>query len=280
MTPLVSIIIPTYNRAEYIGKALCSASSQTFTDYEIIVVDDQSEDETAQVLSESGVPLVYHRIPHSGISGARNAGIARAQGEVVAFLDSDDWWEPNFLLCAVNALAQAPIIGFTCCDYAQWNELGLLKPASFLSHEKISGDIFFRTVEGMYIHISSLVVRRACFEKVGLFDPAINYVDDWDFMLRLSQIYQGVYLDQVLLNVLIHSGSISRQTMGVCLNNLKVLQKLKGQAPTRWRTHRDALKKVVSYNHRTLVSHYRREGNVWRMGQHGLSYLFARVGWI
>ena len=277
MSPLVSVIIPTYNRANYVGKAVLSVASQTYKHFEIIVVDDDSEDDTEKVLSETGIDLVYERVLHGGSSLARNQGLVLAKGDLIAFLDSDDWWKPDFLNCMITALQRNSSCGFAYCDYAQWNEEGLQYSTSLLLHEKISGDIFALLLKGDYIHTSSLMVRRTCIEAIGGFDPELLQVQDWDFLLRLSHLYPAIYLNQVLVEVLIHSGGISRNALGVCLFNLKVLKKIKTNLPDEWQTYRFSLLKLVKRNHYNLFSQYRKRREFWKSLKHGFGFLLPDV---
>ena len=137
----VSVIIPTYNRAGLISETLDSVLAQTWGDYEIVVVDDGSEDDTAGVLAEFGGRVIYRRIEHAGAGAARNVGLEMAHGEFVAFLDSDDVWDARFMEKMLATLCQASWAGLAYCDYATFDDRGVIQAACLAPNEKIRGKI-------------------------------------------------------------------------------------------------------------------------------------------
>ena len=201
MAPRVSVLIPTYNCGRFLGEALDSVLAQTFTDFEIIVVDDGSTDNTPEVVAR--YPQVRY-IPreHCGVSVTRNAAIAEATGEFVVFLDADDMWTPDKLEKQVAYLDQHPdcMLVFT-------------KAANF--YQNAEND---RTVRQQELYNSSLercvitcAIRRVVFEKYGVFRTDYPHGEDTQFMFRLS--ISGLSLDHCIPEVLyrrrIHSNNIS-----------------------------------------------------------------------
>jgi glycosyltransferase involved in cell wall biosynthesis len=185
--PKVSVIIPTYNREQFILRALNSVSKQSFTDYEIIVIDDGSKDNTRQLLGPYMDKLKYIYQENAGISAARNQGIQEAKGEYIAFLDSDDIWAPEKLEHQVKVLDTHKKVGIVYVRMPILNEKGVrvgMKPAgasgkNFKELLQIWGDL----------PTSSVLIRKECFIKVGGFDKTLTISEDTEMWLRISQYW-------------------------------------------------------------------------------------------
>jgi hypothetical protein len=188
VAPLVSVIVPCYNASTLVGDALASILAQAWTEFEVIVVDDGSEDSEAleRLLAPHGSRFRYLRQPNSGPSAARNLGIREARGELVAFLDSDDLWEPEFLAAQVEVLAADPGLSMTYCDTRLAGEsaragtrLSRLVPEP--SRVTVENLLLRRCI----IHPSTVVARRAALQDAGLFDEGIWHSEDLDLWVRL-----------------------------------------------------------------------------------------------
>ena len=184
--PTVSVVIPTYNRAAFLKCALESALSQTYEDFEVIVVDDGSTDRTWTVVESYGTQVRYHRCAvRQGSAGARNIGIELARGKYVAFLDSDDLWLPRKLDLQLDSLMKAPSPLNTVCycqvinDYGTVTVLSSSKPLQ--TGEHIAEFLFKRAP---LLQTSSLILSRNLALST-LFDPKARQYDDWDFCIRL-----------------------------------------------------------------------------------------------
>lgn len=183
--PTFSIVIPTYNREKHIGRAIRSVLNQTFDDYEIIVVDDGSTDRTARIVQSFGTQVRYIRQPNRGPSEARNTGIRAARGEFIAFLDSDDRFTSRKLEHNKSFLERHPECNFLYSWYydVQRGRNKLHKVSGFTDLERFRYRLYRRTFT---IRTSTVVVRRSCFSKAGLFHPKYRYSQDWDMWLRLA----------------------------------------------------------------------------------------------
>ncbi len=253
--PRVSVIIPTYDRADLIVETLESVWMQTFHDYEIIVVDDGSTDGTAELFAALGKRTVYRRIEHGGQGAARNAGLEIAQGEYIAFLDSDDLWQPNFLEKATGALDRNPKVGFVYCDYATFDERGIIGTAEMPPRYKLGGRLFGELLESDFICTGAILVRRACFDQVGGFDPCLVPVEDWDMWLRLARRYDAVYVDEPLARIRASASNPSRNPAVVYPLNLQVLAKLRRDFPDDARLFRPVMRRQAAYFHRALAKY-------------------------
>lgn len=189
--PKVAVIIPVYNCAEYICQAIDSVLTQTFRDFELIVVDDGSTDNTKELLMQYGNQLKYIYQENKDMTAARNTGIRSSDSEYIAFLDSDDAWLPNKLECQVRLLDRAPEVGLVYCWHYYIDSGGkrceFYNNAIGRSHESGS-DLFEKLIKGnvMCGGGSTPVIRRKCLEKSGMFDESIPYSGDWDLWLRIS----------------------------------------------------------------------------------------------
>jgi glycosyltransferase involved in cell wall biosynthesis len=181
---LVSVINPTYNRAQWLREAVDSVLAQEYKDFELIVVDDGSTDETTPLLQEYGGSLRVLRQPNRGVSAARNAGIAEAAGNLIAFLDSDDIWLRKKLGCQVEFFKQHPEI-MICQTEEIWVKNGRrVNPGK--RHRKRGGMIFEPSLELCLVSPSAVMLRRELFDRVGLFDEGLPACEDYDLWLRAS----------------------------------------------------------------------------------------------
>ena len=195
--PQVTVIIPTYNRDWIVGEAIDSVLIQDFSDYELIVVDDGSEDETAAILATYGDKIKVLRQPNRGVSAARNAGIASATGSLVAFLDSDDLWLPQKLSTQVKFFAEHPkaVINQT---QEHWIRNGVrVNPKK--RHLKFSGMIFERLLAICLVSPSAVMIKKTLFDAVGVFDERLPACEDYDLWLRISSRYPVHLIDTPLI---------------------------------------------------------------------------------
>ena len=185
--PPVSVIIPTYNRAWCLAEALDSVMAQDFRDFELIVVDDGSTDETPSVLARYPRCRVA-RMANRGVSAARNLGVEMARGRWVAFLDSDDLWMSRKLSCQMEFFAAAPR-ALICQTQEIWRRNGKrVNPGK--RHEKPSGMFFERSLELCLVSPSAVMMERALFCEMGGFDESLPACEDYDLWLRIGLVHE------------------------------------------------------------------------------------------
>jgi len=197
----VSVVIPTYNRADLIDKAIKSVLKQTYQHYEIIVIDDGSTDNTEKVVKDLHHSQI-HYIKHNdnrGVSAARNTGIKKSRGEYIAFLDSDDEWMPEKLDKQMKIFERAPLeVGavYTGNYYIDRKSKKIKKV--YIPRKK--GYIYEDILKGEgRLYVSTLIVRRECFAKAGLFDEDFPAREDLDMWIRISKYYQFAYVKDLLV---------------------------------------------------------------------------------
>jgi glycosyltransferase involved in cell wall biosynthesis len=207
----VSIIIPTYNRNEFLLEAVYSALNQTHKNTEIIVVDDGSTDNTRQILEtlikEKKIKYIYRE--NGGPSKARNTGIRIATGEYIAFLDSDDLWKPDFIREAVNFLKNYPDISAVHCDL---EFIGCETPDRFKNKDKLvrKGRMFedYLLLRGS-VFLSCLFIKRSALNKVGLFDESLFTAEDNNFISRVTKEYEIGFINKAMLIRRVHKNNLS-----------------------------------------------------------------------
>lgn len=209
---MVSVIIPAFNCAEFITETLESVYQQTYTNREIVLIDDGSTDNTRSVLEPHMDRIRYFYQENRGTAAARNAGIQRSRGELIAFLDHDDLWLPEKLELQVKAMQTYPECGLVFTDGKYFDESGILRNSLIPKHIHewidqhgttdpmvvmgwISREICIRSVISS---ASSILVRKHCLERVGYFDEGIHVADDYDLALRVAQLYPVIFLRSCL----------------------------------------------------------------------------------
>lgn len=249
--PTVSVVIPAYNAAEFLGEALESVLAQTYQPLEVIVVDDGSEDETPQVAAAYPGRVTYVRKQRGGPGSARNAGIRAASGEWIAFQDADDIWTPGLLEKLVKVVLDTgadlvfcdslKLINGKIVGPRRLEEYGLARRLDTLAPNGILLNSFDLLLEGFcYIYTPGVLVRREALLQVGLFDEAFYCGEDFDLWLRLSLRYRFAAVEDVLHLRRVHGTNISCNPWGRVTAGLKAYEKLERYAPTmapntRWR---------------------------------------------
>jgi glycosyltransferase involved in cell wall biosynthesis len=200
--PLVSIVVPVFNGARYLGAALQSAFEQDYRPIQVIVVDDGSTDATAKAV-RSFKEVIYIYQSNQGAYAARNQGISVALGEFIAFLDADDLWTRNKLSLQIDWLTEHMDIGYVAARFRNFLEKGVERPG-WIKKEQLSED----QVGG----VPNLVVRRSVFKKIGIFETGCGSGADLDWVLRAKDAgIKCAILPHTLLYRRIHDSNLSYQ---------------------------------------------------------------------
>jgi len=223
----ISVIIPTYNHANYLKHAIDSVLDQTYPNIEIVIVDDGSTDNTDQVVAEYGDAVVCIKQNNQGLSAARNTGIRAATGDYIALLDADDTWLPSYLVTVAACLDSDPDLGAVHSGFYFVDEHGDRLPQ--LGMDTVPDDqMYDRLLDGEFFIPSSVLTRRACFSSVGLFDEQLRASEDWDMWLRVAHDYRFAGISEPLVNYRIHGKNMSADPEYMLQYQLLVVNKLFG----------------------------------------------------
>ncbi len=263
--PKVSIIIPTYNRQSYLSGVIKSVLDQTFDDFEVVLIDDGSTDQTKEVVEKyintQPDKIKYFYQGNKGPSAARNNGIKQASGEYIAFLDDDDEWLPDKLKYQIDGFSQNQNIGLVYTDYY------IIVEGSSAPHIHHCEEFNRARFETMFyiknlISTPTIMVRKKCFEKAGLFDENLDVAEDWDMWLRLFRRYDFLRIPQPLVKVNVNAISQSSDGDKNLANDLKFLDKIFSEPGIKSK----ALKaKSYSYRYYKAAIAYRENGNIKKM---------------
>ncbi|MGB2890207.1 MAG: glycosyltransferase [Candidatus Acidiferrales bacterium] len=207
--PRVSVVIPTYNSAAFLEEAIQSVLGQTYSDFEVVVVDDGSTDGTEYVVRSFGDRVSYLKQDNRGVSAARNHGIQKSQGNYVAFLDSDDFWLPGKLAEQIPLLDRDAELGLVYSDWRVTSEKGVLEPSYLSNLAPASGYVFDELVRSGFILTSGTVVRRSCLDDVGDFDETLSIAQDYDLWLRICYRWKIALVNKPLVIKRSWDGSLS-----------------------------------------------------------------------
>jgi glycosyltransferase involved in cell wall biosynthesis len=219
---LMSIIIPCYNQAPYLGDAIASARSQTYPFVEVIVVDDGSTDDTAAVVA-SHAPVRYLRQPNRGLPAARNAGWQASKGRYVIFLDADDRLLPNAVNVGVTVLAARPdaalAVGLERRIAADGSPLPTPRRA------RVDADHYASLVRRCWIVVATATYRRDALVALCGFDERLRFAEDYDLYLRLAQRFPIVDHYTEVSEYRQHNGTLSRNIERMLVHTLRVLRR-------------------------------------------------------
>lgn len=222
---IISIIVPAYNAEQTILETLTSVLKQTFTDFELIVINDGSTDRTLELLSTVEDPrLKIFSYPNGGVPVARNHGLSHATGDFIAFLDADDLWTPDKLELQLATLQQHPEAGVVYSWAYYMDEKG----ESFHADNPIffAGNVYADLlVRDFIVSGSNCMIRRQAIESIGKFDPSVPGADDWDYWLRLALHWPFVVVPKLQIFYRQSSGSVSSKVEAMEKNNLRVIEK-------------------------------------------------------
>lgn len=213
--PLVSVIIPSFNRKNLLERALRSVLKQTFHNYEILAVDDGSTDGTEELCILNHPKIKFLRLTdNGGVSRARNTGINASSGEWIAFLDSDDEWFSRKLEKQIKWIHENPDFVINQTKEIWIRNGRRVNPPS--THEKFQGDLFAASLERCMITPSSVLIKKSLFDEVGIFNESVPACEDYDLWLRITSRYTVGLLDEYLLKRYGgHQDQLSSATMGM-----------------------------------------------------------------
>lgn len=228
--PLVSIIIPNYNHGAYLADAIQSALDQTYSNIEIIVVDDGSTDDSQAVANKFREQIHYMYQRNGGLCAARNTGLRAAKGTYIGLLDADDMLEPDYCRQLVSALLAFPDAEGIICGYRFVDVKNNSLPQ--VESRCLAGENLYEILlGGNFLVPESVLLHRRCYKSAGPFDTALTACEDWDMWLRVSKSHKIICTERVLTRHRILPASMSSDPLRMLNNRLAVLHKHVGQEP-------------------------------------------------
>ena len=229
----ISIIIPTYNSEKTIEETIASIQWQSFTDYEIIVVDDGSQDRTIEVIKNLAEPrLKLFAYQNGGVATARNRGISHAAGEFISFLDADDLWTPDKLKSQIEALKRSPKakVAYSWTNFISAQGKFLFSGPRFF----FQGNVYPQLLQTNFLlNASNILIHRDVLEKVAGFNPQLAYTADWDFYLRLAENFKFVAVPKFQNLYRQSANSMSSNIEPLKEESLALLDRIYQTAPTK-----------------------------------------------
>lgn len=261
---MISVIIPTYNRASYLKEAIDSVLGQDYfsnshqsKSFELIVVDDGSTDDTKKVVESYSQKIRYKFQEHTGVSSTRNLGLKLSQGDFIAFLDSDDLWKKEKIRLQMKFMEAHPE-AVVCCTQEIWIRNGVfVNPKK--KHRKYSGWIFEKVLPLCLLSLSSALFRRRLFDEIGGFDSSLPACEDYDLGIRLAHRYPLYFLDEpLIIKRGGHEDQLSKKYWGMDRFRVKALEKA-----LEWdlsEKERKLVKKQMLKKCRILISGFEKRG--------------------
>jgi len=253
--PKISVIIPTCNRSQLLLRSVRSVLDQTYRNIELIIVDDNSTDNTKGVIFALNDPRVnYIKLREkAGVGNARNVGIDAASGEYVGFNDDDDELDHQKLEKQITKFMSCPeSVGIVYCGHRYVTEGKTL----LTKIPQYKGNIFKKLLISCFIHTNTPLIKKECFDKAGIFDVKLPSAEDWDMWLRISKYFDFEYIPEVLSSYHLHSDVQISQ-------NLK--NKISGRELFMKKHHEDLSKSRIACN-----KHYRHLGALYAMDHQAL----------
>ncbi len=277
MKPTVSVIIPTYNRAHYLTECVNSVLTQTSPVDEILVVDDGSTDSTRELVSEWKGRVTYLSQRNAGAAAARNLGLRAASGDLVAFQDSDDLWLPEKNALQLDFFRCHPEVEVVFGLMANFEdeqdeltaEIGDRAVYELLraTHTHVT-DMFSLLLRHNMVPTPTVMFRRSCVDKAGLFDANLRISEDFEYWLRMSSVCRFAFMDRVLLRRRRHDSNLinDRQTRLRC--RISILQSMADRFPQLTAEQLSGLDRQLAGLHYDLGSLYLREGRFAAASEH------------
>jgi glycosyltransferase involved in cell wall biosynthesis len=223
--PKVTVVIPAYNAMQFLPKTVESVLAQTFSDWELLIVNDGSSDNIVQWathITDDRVKLISQK--NQGVSAARNTGIMQSSGEYLAFLDADDLWKPTKLEKQVRRFEEYPAAGLVYTWTTLVDALG--KPIKRAIASQLEGNVWEQIlVANMIGNGSSAMIRRSCFETVGMFDPKLSSAADRDMWIRIASCYPFAVVKEPLTLWRQHTNSMSKNCQSMMQDLREVIEK-------------------------------------------------------
>jgi glycosyltransferase involved in cell wall biosynthesis len=255
MTPAVSVVVATYNYGRFLSQALRSIQAQTFADWEALVIDDGSNDETVSVMRGflDDARIRYYRLGHRGQPAAKNVGVCLSRAPLIAFLDADDAWMPAKLERQLALFQRDPDVGVVYTRRRFMDEVGreLERRQAAFHRGHVLGPMFREN----FVCFSSATVRREVFDQVGLFDESLPLAIDYDLWLRAAAMFRFDYVDEPLVWYRTGHANLSRRAAERLRVALQIMQRFLDQRGGRERLSPRTVRLAFAETYLHLAAH-------------------------
>jgi glycosyltransferase involved in cell wall biosynthesis len=226
VNPLVSVVVPTYNGESFVRATLDSIFAQTYRPFEVIVCDDGSSDGTLAILRELEGRIHLVQQKNQGVAAARNRASLEARGEMIAFLDHDDLWEPNMLATLVPMLVAEPGVRLAYADAWIIDSASQVRGrrGTFLSYA--SGDVLEPLLHGNFIPVETTLMRAQLFRELCGCDPSLRYLEDYELCLRAARATRVAFHPEPLARYRIHERNLSHEIEPMLVEWLRLIDSL------------------------------------------------------
>lgn len=226
MNPLVTVVVPTYQGEQFLRATLDSVLAQTFTDYELVVCDDGSTDGTLAILDGYGDRLRLVKQQNRGVAAARNHAARHARGELLAFLDHDDLWEPEMLATLVPMMREDEDLGLVYSDAHVIDKAGIVRGRRGRYLRYHAGDVFDPLLRGNFIPVETTLMRTALYRELGGCDEGLRYLEDYELCLRVARRTRVGFHPGPLARYRVHDRNLSHDREAMLVEWIAVLEKL------------------------------------------------------
>ena len=241
--PLLSVVIPTYNRADYIGLTIESVLQQTYDNIEVIVIDDGSTDNTAAVLEHFAPKVRYVRQENAERGASRNHGLRLASGDYIAFLDSDDLWLPDKAAAGIEFLQTRSSVGLLCTDAVEIDGEG--RERRILRARGSSGKVTDKLLESNFVIMPTHIARTSVVRQIGAFreERELSGSEDWEMWVRLSLVADLAYVPEVTAKYRVHTANTMSSAAGMQRSMGRAAQYFR-ESPQLARSYRRSMRKM------------------------------------
>jgi glycosyltransferase involved in cell wall biosynthesis len=287
---LISIVMPTYNRAHLIGETIKSVVDQSYKNWEFIIADDGSVDDTKDVVSSFGdARIQYHYFTHGHgmIDRLRNFGLRTSHGNFIALADSDDLWLPNRLEVQIRLMKKYPQVMYSFCHAFEFDEASCISIDTVFNERNQAdenvfvGKIFMPLLEGKYVAYPSVILRKEAMRQIGFMDETLKSCHGFEYFLRLASNFEGIAVNEKLMKIRKHSQSTSlNRPVASYQGSLEIFGRYykNGQIPEK------LYDQIVSGLHYTMGMYYLKSGDGALAQQRFREYISRRPlrlnGWV
>jgi glycosyltransferase involved in cell wall biosynthesis len=265
--PAVSVVIPAYNHAKFLKRTIESALAQTWRDYEIVVVDDGSKDDTPAVAAHFGNALRYIWQANQGMAATRNTALRHATGDIISFLDDDDLWLPNYLATVMSYFQIDSKLAAAHTGYQLTSDEEGRDFPGHSSRTVPADELYDTLIEGGFFPPSSVSVRRKILDAVGVFDEGLQGCADWELWLRICHEHKFIGIPDELIKYRIHVGGLSSNVQHMTEDRLKAICKHFGPPEEDAVSWPAAKRRAYAFAYRTAAFEYNIQGKpaeAWR----------------